>query len=415
MKTLYFECNMGAAGDMLMAALLELHDNPSDFVERLNGIGIPNVAVSAEPSVKCGITGTRVRVRVHGAEENIDEMHEYSNHDHSNHKHLQHEHAKHHHNSYHDIEHLIEGLNISDTTKRNVLAVYQLIAEAESHAHGVPASQIHFHEVGEMDAVTDCAALIKQAHAWGHKAVAITDHGVVQGFTDAFHTLGKMNLPKDDPFKVLYGCEIYLVDDKNKAVGHSRDMTFKDPFVLFHMIKTGKSLQREGIVEISAVKVIEGEVIRRYHTYVNPEVMIPHERLHKGKYSEDDIRNAPNIQECLPEFAELCKNAVLISYKIQNNIRWLNEQGKDIGISFTGFPYIDTTQLSQFLLPDMARYELAAVCKRLKIPIVNRSSAYYCTEAMIQIHRQQMKMLESKGIRDLEGLKKATDFFRPIF
>ncbi len=187
-------------------------------------------------------------------------------------------------------------------------------------------------------------------------------------------------------------------------------MTFKDPFVLFHMMKTGRSLQREGIVEISAVKVIEGEVIRRCHTYINPEVIIPVERLNKGKYAEEDIRNAPKIKDYLPEFAEFCRNSILISYKIENNLRWLNELGEDMGISFTGYSYIDATQMSQFLLPDMARYELAAVCKRLKIPIHNRSNAYHCTEAMIQIHYQQMKMLESKGIRDLEGLKKATDF-----
>jgi len=138
MKTLYFECNMGAAGDMLTAALLELHDNPQGFLNKLNGIGIPNVLVKTESSVKCGITGTHITVTVNGKEED------------------EHVHEHHHsHNSYHDIEHLIGHLNVSDTVKKNTLAVYKLIAEAESRAHGVPVDKIHFHEVGEMDALAD--------------------------------------------------------------------------------------------------------------------------------------------------------------------------------------------------------------------------------------------------------------------
>ena len=142
MKTLYFECNMGAAGDMLMAALLELHDNPNDFLNRLNSIGIPGVTVTAEPSVKCGITGTHIKVEINGKEEDSD-THRYGSS----------------HGSYHGIEHLIGHLKVSDGVKKNVLAVYRLIAEAESHVHGVPVDKIHFHEVGEMDAVADIAGI----------------------------------------------------------------------------------------------------------------------------------------------------------------------------------------------------------------------------------------------------------------
>jgi pyridinium-3,5-bisthiocarboxylic acid mononucleotide nickel chelatase len=164
MKTLYFECNMGAAGDMLTAALLELHDNPQEFLMKLNGIGIPNVVVSAQPSVKCGITGTHITVTVNGKEED-DHEHEDHHHEHTHdehehtheHTHDEHTDSEHHHrhNSYHDIEHLIGHLTVSDTVKKNALAVYKLIAEAESRAHGVPVDKIHFHEVGNMDALAD--------------------------------------------------------------------------------------------------------------------------------------------------------------------------------------------------------------------------------------------------------------------
>lgn len=141
MKILYIDCNMGAAGDMLMSALFELHPNPQDFIERLNSLNIPEVTVKAERSVKCGITGTHIRVLVGDIEENED-MHHGHHHDY-------------HHSGMKDIENIINGLNISENVRNNALSVYRLIAEAESHAHGCEVSEIHFHEVGTMDAVTD--------------------------------------------------------------------------------------------------------------------------------------------------------------------------------------------------------------------------------------------------------------------
>jgi len=184
MRALYLECRMGAAGDMLMAALLELCNDRDDFLRRLNGAGIPNVVVTAELSKKCGIVGTRVRVAVGGREENFEtqggEGGNSHNNDSDNHEQLEHIHSgilhhhhggvshnhgdgtahrhdepHHRHNSYHDIEHLINSLNINDAVKKNALEVYKLIADAESRAHGVAVDKIHFHEVGDADAVAD--------------------------------------------------------------------------------------------------------------------------------------------------------------------------------------------------------------------------------------------------------------------
>ena len=156
MKTLYFECNMGAAGDMLTAALLELTEDRQAFVDRMNALGLPGVRVSAEKAVKCGITGTHMKVTVDGTEEeSADEEH---GHDHS-HGHHEHEHSHgeghHHHASVQDIEAVIDGLDVSDRVKADAKAVYALIADAESKVHGRPVSEIHFHEVGTMDAVAD--------------------------------------------------------------------------------------------------------------------------------------------------------------------------------------------------------------------------------------------------------------------
>ena len=149
MKTLYIECNMGAAGDMLLASLAELTGDVKAVENELNSLGIPDVTYSFENSVKCGITGTHARVDVLGTEED-EHMHEHR------HEH-EHTHEEHHHHHTHmsDIERIIGGLNVSDKVKKDALAVYGLIAEAESKAHGKEITEIHFHEVGTMDAVAD--------------------------------------------------------------------------------------------------------------------------------------------------------------------------------------------------------------------------------------------------------------------
>ena len=175
MKTLYLECGMGAAGDMLTAALLELTEDRQAFVDRMNGMGLPGVQVKAEPSVKCGITGTHMTVTVNGIEEEAGDDHHHHHeheHDHEHEHHHDHEH-EHHHDHEHDHEHehhhghghhhasvadidaLIDSLNVSDRVKADAKAVYALIADAESRVHGRPVTEIHFHEVGTLDAVAD--------------------------------------------------------------------------------------------------------------------------------------------------------------------------------------------------------------------------------------------------------------------
>ena len=153
MRILYLECNMGAAGDMLAAALLELMPDREEALAELNGIGIPRVTYSRETVCRCGICGTHLAVTIDGEEESED-MHAH-----------QHTHDGHHHGSLHEIEHLVTGhLALPDAVKEDVLAVYRLIAEAESAVHGVPVTEIHFHEVGTMDALADIAAVSLLLH-----------------------------------------------------------------------------------------------------------------------------------------------------------------------------------------------------------------------------------------------------------
>lgn len=182
MKTLYLECNMGAAGDMLAAALLELHPQPEEFVRRMNSLGIPGVEFSAQPAVKCGITGTHVSVTVHGEEEESQDVHLHHHdhdhhhhdhehahdHDHDHHEHEHHEHdhghGHHHHAGMGDIRHILSHLDIPQDVREDAEEVYELIALAESHAHGRPVEEIHFHEVGTLDAVADVVAVCWLIH-----------------------------------------------------------------------------------------------------------------------------------------------------------------------------------------------------------------------------------------------------------
>ena len=170
MKTLYLECSMGAAGDMLSAALYELLDDKKAFINKINNSGIPKVTVNAEPMTKCGILGTHMNVLVDGVsegEEHHDHHHEHDHeheqyhdheheHEHDHHHDHEHEHHhEHHHSSLKDIEDIIDDLNIPENVKTDAKNVYAMIAEAESNAHGKPVSEIHFHEVGTMDAIAD--------------------------------------------------------------------------------------------------------------------------------------------------------------------------------------------------------------------------------------------------------------------
>lgn len=203
MKTIYLDCNMGAAGDMLSAALLELlpQDQRQDFVAGLNALGIPGVEFAAEPSVKCGITGTHMRVTVNGQAEGGE--HHHHEHEHE----YEHEH-EHHHSGMHDIEHIVSGhLDIPEKVKSHILAVYSLIAEAESHAHGVPVSQVHFHEVGAMDAVADITAVCLLMDRLAPEQVVASPVHVGCGQVRCAH--GILPVPAPATAHILTGVPIY--------------------------------------------------------------------------------------------------------------------------------------------------------------------------------------------------------------
>lgn len=223
MRTIYFDCNMGAAGDMLTAALLELVPNKENFIERLNSIGIPGVSFSVSESSKCGIVGTHVEVSVNGQIEGEDMYYKHEDshghhHDHEHgHHHHDHDHEHHHHDhehghshvhyGMHDIEHIASHLNVSDKVRQDIIDVYNLIAEAESHAHGVPVSEIHFHEVGSMDAVADVTAVCMLMEYLSPDRVVVSPIHVGSGTVKCAH--GILPVPAPATAYILKDVPIY--------------------------------------------------------------------------------------------------------------------------------------------------------------------------------------------------------------
>lgn len=238
MRTLYLECRMGAAGDMLMAALSELTDQ-NEFLAKMNGLGLDGLEIQAVPSVKCGIHGTHMKVEVNGEEEVSEDVHEHHHdhdhdhdhthdhdhehphdhdHEHSHEHHHDHEHAhEHHHDHDHghhhvhrhmsDIETIINNLNVFDTVKGNAQAVYRLIAEAESHAHNMPVEEIHFHEVGTMDAIADVVGVCLLMEMIGAERIYASPVATGSGMVRCAH--GILPVPAPATAYLLQGIPSY--------------------------------------------------------------------------------------------------------------------------------------------------------------------------------------------------------------
>ena len=288
MKTLYIECAMGAAGDMLTAALLELMPDKEAALAKLNAMGIPGVVFEAEPSAKCGITGTHMRVLIHGEEEGAvpcghthehhhDHAHEHHHehehhahcHDHEHHHDYEHEHHHHdrvHHHAHHgmaEIRRLIAELAVSETVKEKVLAVYQSIAEAESRVHGAEVDQIHFHEVGSMDAVADVTAVCLLMELLAPEQVIVSPIHVGSGTVLCAH--GRLPVPAPATALILEGMPIYggsVQGELCTPTGAALLKTFVDsfgPMPPMTVAKTGYGMGTKDFEQANCLRAMLGE------------------------------------------------------------------------------------------------------------------------------------------------------------
>jgi len=294
MKALYLECKMGAAGDMLMAALLELHGDRDGFLGRLNRAGIPKVAISAAASFKAGIKGTRVEVAVEGMKEGAGRRHGHSHdaghghkhghdHDHEHeHKHVhehdhdhEHEHKHGHghihpHNdggsSYYHIEELIGGLDVPMSVKKSSIEVYRLLADAESAAHGKPVRQIHFHEVGEMDAVADIVGVCMLMDELSPSIVYASPINVGSGFVNCAH--GTLPVPAPATAHLLRGAPTYSSGPESELCTPTGAALLRH-FVKSHgsmpqmsVEKMGYGMGKKDFEEMNCIRAFYGELGR---------------------------------------------------------------------------------------------------------------------------------------------------------
>ena len=274
MKTLYIECNMGAAGDMLLASLAELTGDVKACEDKLNSLGIPDVKYEFEKNVKCGIEGTHAHVIVSGVEED-EHMHEHHHHDH-HHEHTHEEHAHthkhehehehehhHHHTSMGDIGNIIGGLNVSDKVKADALAVYGLIAEAESKAHGKPVTDIHFHEVGTMDAVADIVGVCVLMEQLGADKIIVSP--LATGFGQVRCAHGILPVPAPATASIIEGIPTYSGSVEGELLtptGAALLKHFADSFgsrPVMAIAKTGYGMGKKDFEKANMLRTFIGE------------------------------------------------------------------------------------------------------------------------------------------------------------
>ncbi len=288
----------------------------------------------------------------------------------------------------------------------NIAGIKEIPNFRVGRADRAPLKRVELHahtQMSEMDGMTNCAQMVRRAHDWGHAAIAITDHGVVQAFPEASHAMEKF----DDDFKVIYGCEAYLVDDLDDAVKNAAGQSLRDSFVVFDLETTGFSPTRNRIIEIGAVKLEEGKITDRFSTFVNPGVPIPPRITEVTSINDGMVADAPGIEQVLPEFLAFCEGCVLVAHNASFDYSFICKKGAEQGLS-TEFAVVDTVGIARVLFPHMAKYTLDAVAKALKISLVNHHRAVEDAEATAEIFEKMIPRLEKQGISNLDALYERT-------
>jgi len=286
-------------------------------------------------------------------------------------------------------------------------------------AEGMKRVELHLHTVmSNMDALTETKAAIKQAAKWGHRAIAITDHGCVQSFTDALHTIeGKGGAPKvagtDEDIKILYGCEGYYVNDMDDmvAVMGDQDMPLDGEFVAFDLETTGLSQRNDKIIEIGAVLMKDGKELDRFQTFVDPGSKLKPEISTLTGITDDMLRGAPSIEEVLPKFIAFVGNRILVAHNADFDTGFIREACKQLDIPY-GFTSVDTLVLSQNLMTKLSRHKLDLVAGALGLPEFNHHRA--ADDAVIcgMIGAKFFEMLQERDVHTLQQINPAMEKIR---
>jgi len=314
-------------------------------------------------------------------------------------------------------------LQVDNFDNETVLRPYAIMPgtmeKRKDTAVGEKRVELHLHTImSNMDALTNTAAAIKQAAAWGHRAIAITDHGCCQSFTDALHTIeGKKGAPKvagtDEDIKVLYGCEGYFVNDlDDRIVVHgSREMDFGEEYVAFDLETTGLSSQNDRIIEIGAVRMKNGQELDRYQTFVNPEQTLERKIVELTGISDDMLQDAPKIEQVLPEFLKFVGDRVLVAHNADFDTGFIRAECTRQGLPYT-FTSADTLILAQNLMPQLGKFKLDIVSNALSLPEFNHHRAADDAVTCGMIMAKFMEQLAEMDIHTLQAVNPAMEGLR---
>ena len=258
--------------------------------------------------------------------------------------------------------------------------------------------ELHCHTtMSDMDGVTDVKKLLKTAMGWGHQAMAITDHGVVQAFPDANHCV------EGKDFKVIYGMEGYLVDDIKNIVTDSRGQSLDSTFVVFDIETTGFSAVNDRIIEIGAVKVENGMITEKFSEFVNPERPIPFEIEKLTSINDRMVEDAPNISVILPKFMDFCGGSVLVAHNADFDTGFIRHNCEVLGLTYD-YTYVDTLGIARSFLEGLKNYKLDTVVEAMGCTLANHHRAVDDAGATADVFVRFLERFKKKNIRDLDEL-----------
>ena len=280
----------------------------------------------------------------------------------------------------------VKGIKKCEKFEDNIRVDNEPIKRVELHCHT---------KMSDFDGVSSASDIINQAKNWGMDAIAITDHGNIQAFTEASHV--------KNPPKIIYGVEGYLVDDLKELVSNPSDKTLDDGFIVFDIETTGCSAKNDAITEIGAVKMVNGEIVDRFSTFVNPKRPIPFRIEELTHISDAMVVNAPVIEEVLPKFLDFCEDYIIVAHNAGFDTGFIRENAKRINREYNP-SIIDTVAMARLLLPDLNRFKLDTVCKALNISLEGHHRAVNDAEATAQIWVEFIKRLKDKGLSKLSDV-----------
>ena len=296
----------------------------------------------------------------------------------------------------------IKGDVLYDTFQREISMTISGMRKEEREERKDTAEkkrvELHAHtQMSSMDAICSVKGLVSRATKWGHPAIAITDHGVVQGFPDA------MNAAKKEGIKVLYGVEGYLTEDNKDAIEDANDESLSQEFVVFDLETTGFSNINDKITEIGAVKIRDFKIVDRFSELVNPEKDISYRVQELTGITNEMVKDKPTIEEILPKFMEFVGNDVLVAHNADFDTGFIMQKCKEQGLEYKN-KKVDTLMLARIMLPNLKRYKLDKVAKEVGVQLLNHHRAVDDAEATANIYIKFLEMLKKRGVEKLSDV-----------